>query len=309
MTHVAVFIALAVACSLSLAAEREVADPVVGVNPDPENLPSVSVHKVEWTPGRTMTMVRVRAPNIPDFECDVWCYESPYEPGEAEVGPAGGVILRQKSTREDRHVAVTTVTPEPGAVLFEVVAEAKDEADARRAPGVNPCWQLRRAKGFCSAGQPFPEFVARCFIFTDDGCVTMDKTDRFADTRKPAGHKVNNPPWVQVYIPVWRPHPGQPKAFWGNSTDRYVHPLLGCLSKDGEYLAAMGTDFNRHMGQGWHDCLHPNPVWGPYDPEKRQISCRFKLYLRGNDPEVLLGEFAEDFPEAMELKDRRVPAD
>jgi hypothetical protein len=294
-------------CSLAAAAEREVAEPVVAEDPDPDRLPSLSVHKVEWTPGRTMTMVRIKAPSIPDFECDVWCYESAIEPGEAEAGAHGSVTLRQHTTRENGHVIVTRVVPEEGAVSFEVSAEVAGEADVRNLPGVNPCWQLRRAAGFSSAGAPYPEFVARCFLFTDDGCVTMDKTERFPDTRRPADDERNNPPWVQVYIPVWRPHPGQPEAFWGNSTDRYLYPLLGCLSRDGKHLVAMGTDSNRSMGEGWHDCLHVNPTWGPFDPDTGRVACRFKLYLMENDPEALLKRFAADLPEGMQLKEGRVP--
>ena len=245
--------AMAWFCSLAMSAEREIAEPVVAPHPDSQNLPSLSVHQVEWSPGRTMTMVRIKAPDIPDFECDVWCYESALEPGLAEASPDGSVTLRQKSTRECRHTVTTRVIPAPGAVLFEVTADVIDADDARRLPTANPCWQMRRAAGFSSAGEPFPAFVARCFLFTDGGCMTMDKTERFPDTRRPPDDEKNTPPWVQVYLPVWRPHPGQPDAFWGNSTDRYIYPLLGCVSKDSKHLVAMGTDSNRTMGQGWHD--------------------------------------------------------
>ena len=308
MGHVMWIAAVICGCSLATAAEREVAEPVVAHNPDPQNLPTLSVHKVEWTPGRTMTMVRVKATAIPDFECDVWCYESAIEPGEAEAGTDGSLILRQRST-SGQHPIVTRVIPEEGAVRFEVSAEVESDEDARKLPNTNACWQLRRAAGFSSAGHPFPQFVARCFIFTDDGCVTMDKTERFPDTRKPPDDERNSPPWVQVYIPVWRPHPGQPEAFWGNSTDRYLYPLLGCFSKDGKHLVAMGTDTNRSMGQGWHDCLHVNPVWGAFDAEAGQVTSRFKLYLMANDPDALLKQFAQDFPAAMALQEKRVPAE
>lgn len=300
----------ALGCILSAASVRpasgqqEVKPPVIVENPDPDRLPSLSVHVVN--PKRPQNLVRIGVPTVPDFECDVWCYESPLEPGEALPQDDGSLVLRQPRLGRPDLVVVTHVVPSEGAVTFDVTARLKDPADRGALGGINPCWQLQRARGFCSKPDPFPEFVKRCFIFTDDGRTFMGDTPRFPDTRRPADDRVNNPPWVQRYVPVWRKHPGQPKAFWGVSTTRYSYPLIGCVSRDGKWLAAMGTDNGPELCQGWHDCLHPEPAWS-WDGDAGTLRARFKLYVMENSAQRLLSAFARDFPDAMRLNERRVP--
>jgi len=101
-----------------------------------------------------------------------------------------------------------------------------------------------------------------------------------------------------VYVPVWRKHPGQPKAFWGNSTDQPVHSIVGIVSRDGRYLAAWGCRRSTRLCQGWHDCLHLGPdMSGDYDPDTNRTVSRLKMYFMENDPDKLLERYKGDFVE------------
>ncbi|MFH1919771.1 MAG: hypothetical protein ABIP48_07810 [Planctomycetota bacterium] len=124
----------------------------------------------------------------------------------------------------------------------------------------------------------------------------MKDTQRFPDTRRPATHKTNSPPWVQNYIPAWREHPGQPKAFWGNSTDQPVYSIVGEVSRDMKYLAAWGCKRSSLIGQGWHDCLHIGAdLLLDYDESANRTVSHFKMYFMEFDPEKLLRQYKEDF--------------
>jgi hypothetical protein len=69
----------------------------------------------------------------------------------------------------------------------------------------------------------------------------------------------------------------QAKSWAGYSTDRYTVPIIGVVSRDGKYLAALANDSATSMAQAWHDAiqhvLHLLPyenkdetVAGPADP-------------------------------------------
>src|ERR1044071_1495834 len=153
-------------------------------NPDPEHLPTLAV----WEDGsfggpKKLLMVSASFPNVPGFTCDSWCYES-------EVGfigdralDAGRIELRHRVREQPQGVLVTTFTPEPGAV--ELVARA--ELDSEKYPGEtlpgslltpNLCWQLRHAPAFASKPEPYPEFIKRCFVFTERGMTFLNDTTR-----------------------------------------------------------------------------------------------------------------------------------
>ena len=177
---------------------------------------------------RTFTMAKIAVPAMDDFACEIWCYEmGDAGVGEGEVLDDGTLVLRHTMGG----VAVTTsLIPEPGAVRFRVEAKGDDPEAVRRFRSVNACWQLHASEGFGNRGDFFQDFVARCFIFTLRGLTMMGETNRFPDTRwdrYTTTPERNDPPWVQVYVPIWRRHGGQPQAFWGSSTD--PDPLTGRL--------------------------------------------------------------------------------
>lgn len=276
---------------------------VTANNPDPKNLPTLGV----WEDGslsaeKKLLMVSAAFPNVPDFTCDSWCYESAVDFLSARALDAGKLELRHRVREQPHVILVTTVTPEPGAVEFAVRAELEKEgvgALPAQLPFVNLCWQLRRTPNFASAPDPYPEFIRRCFIFTEKGRTFLDKTTRRKIPVRPAEDRFNNPPWVQMYVGAWQQVPQAGPNSWADySPDRYVATVIGTVSRDGKYLTAIANDSAPSMAQAWHDCMHNNPLWLPANapPEKRVW--RLKIYAMENDPDALLKRVVKDFSAA-----------
>src|ERR1041385_1555701 len=154
-----VAVAVAVLASLFSLSAAQHADPaplVTAANPAPQNLPTLSVWEDEKSGGpRKLLMVAAQFPNVPDFTCDSWCYESEVDFIGARAIEGGRLELRHRVREQSHVVLVTTFTPEPGAV--ELVARA--ELDSQKHPGEklqtslltpNLCWQLRHATPFAS---------------------------------------------------------------------------------------------------------------------------------------------------------------
>ena len=83
---------------------------------------------------------------------------------------------------------------------------------------------------------------------------------------------------------------------------------MGVVSRDGKHLVALANDTAGRMTQAWQECLHNIPEWTPRDAPPEQQRWRLKIYVVPNDPDALLARVANDFPDAMKLKDKRVPA-
>jgi hypothetical protein len=77
------------------------------------------------------------------------------------------------------------------------------------------------------------------------------------------------------------------------SADRFSIPVVGTVSRDGKYLAAIATGAAASLCQAWHDCMHLNSNWG--GPDGR--TWRLKVYVMENDPAKLLAAVARDFSE------------
>ncbi|HSB15868.1 MAG TPA: hypothetical protein VLE22_15530 [Bryobacteraceae bacterium] len=256
-----------------------------------------------------MTLVASTFPNVPDFTCDSWCYEIPVDfTGTAAIS-GGRIELRHRVLRYPQVILVTTVTPEPGAVEFVVRPELDKGATGEVPAGLllpNLCWQLIRAPAFASKPEAYPEFAKRCFIFTEKGRTFLGKTTRRNLPNRPEYESMNNPVWAQMYTAVWSRFPSVlprwsvnfPTTVWSeaNSPDRYTAPVIGTVSRDGKYLAALGNGSAETMLQAFHDCLHNNPEWLPPAAPPAQQSWRLKIYVMENDPEALLKRVAKDFP-------------
>lgn len=275
-------------------------------NPKPDQLPSLLVWR---EPTRGMVYLQATFPNVPQFTCDTWCYESPVEFLGAEAGEGGRVRLRHRWKEHPEVIFVTTATPEPGAVDLRVTVELDRERGEKlpdRLMPLNACWQLQNAPQFASKPDPFLEFVKRCFIFTDSGLTFLHLTQRSKIPVRPDDDPYNNPPWVQMYTPVWRPvQKAVPPSWAGYSTDRFVYPVIGTVSRDKKYLAAIANDTASMMAQAWHDCLHNNAAW--VKDANGEWVWRIRIYAMENDPEALLRRVGQDFPQAMRLKENRVP--
>lgn len=286
------------------AAEETGADVVLvaeATNPKPDELPTVRVVREKlW--GKYYPMVSMRFPNVPDFQCDAWCYEAAVDFLDAKPVDGGGVEMRHRDQNHPGTLVVTTVTPRPGSVEFSarVVLDTANHAGAALPPvppGLNLCWQLRHAPAFASTPDPYPQFVGRCFIFTNTGFAYLKDTHRAKIPVQPPDHEYNSPPWVQSYISASRYVPVTPPTSWaGYSTDRFLTPVIGAVSRDGRYLAAIANDSAESMAQAWHDCMHNNPSWVPADAPVTEQRWRLVVYAMENNPNTLMESVAADFP-------------
>ncbi|MBI3920123.1 MAG: hypothetical protein HY318_01800, partial [Armatimonadetes bacterium] len=184
---------------------------VTATNPNPQDLPALSVWQDEvFSPGKTLTMVRTVFPQVPDFTCESWCYESALAFVDARGLDDGKLELRHRLNDAQGVLLITAITPEPDAVEFVARVELEKPGEGTlpaNLPFVNLCWQLRRAPNFASAPDAYPEFIKRCFIFTAKGMTFLNKTNRRKIPCRPAEDQYNSPPWVQMYCGTWQQIP------------------------------------------------------------------------------------------------------
>jgi len=272
------------------------------LNPQPDVLPTVRVVRERlW--GQWFPMCSMRFPNVPAFQCDAWCYESQVDFVDARPIEGGAVEMRHRDKQNPDALVLTTITPQPGRVLFAARVVRDPERGAGplpdALPGLNLCWQLRHAPAFASAPDRYPEFVKRCFIFTERGRTFLGDTQRGKIPVQTADHEYNNPPWVQMYVGTWLQIPQTGPTSWADySPDRYTTPIIGVVSRDGKHLAALANGSANTMAQAWHDCLHNNPAWLPPQAPVTERVWRVRIYARENDPKALLARVAKDFPSA-----------
>lgn len=275
---------------------------VTATNPRPEDLPTLSVYR-----RRDQSLVCAAFPKV-EGTFDAWCYESAHVSYiDSHPIARGKIELRHRINDYSHAVLVTTVTPEPGALDFVVRPELEKKGVGVIPDGLkmlNICWQLYHVPAFSSAPETYPDFIKRCFVFTERGCTFLDKSNRVKSTNLSPDHPCNNPPWMQVYIcgQQWLQEV-QDESDLGRSDslspDRCTIPVMGAVSRNGKYLAAAANDSGNFLTQAWLDCVHANPRWMPDNvpPDKRFL--RVKLYVMENNPEVLLTRFTKDFPTAM----------
>ncbi|MBM4082341.1 MAG: hypothetical protein FJ278_21735, partial [Planctomycetes bacterium] len=90
---------------------------VTADNPKPAELPTLSVWQ-QKSQDRVLTHVASTFPNVPNFTCDTWCYETDVDFLDAKPLDGGRLQLRHRWKAQPQTICVTTVTPEPGAVEF-----------------------------------------------------------------------------------------------------------------------------------------------------------------------------------------------
>ncbi len=265
-------------------------------NPDPQVLPSLGLWQCGNEVGTRMHYVSATFPGVPEFTCDFWCYESGLEFLGATALDGGRLELRHRESRRPQVHLVTTVAPEPGVVEFRARARLAPGAEASLPadlPVPNLCWQLKRAPGFASKPDLYPEFVGRCFMFTETGLTFLNATRRRPASGVPPEDPRSNPPWVQAYLPSWAEGSG----------DRFTHPVIGAVSRDRRYLAAIACERPEFFSQYWHDCMHNNPAWLPVEAGPAEQSWRVRIYAMENDPEQLLRRVVQDFPSLCEPRE------
>ena len=264
--------------------------------------------------------VNIRVPSIEGLECELWCYEGAGKGIDSQIAEHykdgnGNLTLIHRGSG----VKLTTLfKPLPNAIDIIVTAEGSKEDMAKvlpapkdpklldirgsfLAPGcINPCWQFKKSPTFgCGKDREkyVEDFVARCFVILEDGLTLLKDTNRIPGTR-PDRPRVNQPdPWIQEYVPVWRTHQGQVPGKRGYSTDRPIYPIIGVVSRDGKYLAAIAWPQASTLGQVWHDCVHARPcIAEHYDKNGTRILSRAKMYFMENDGDKLIAAFKKDFP-------------
>lgn len=143
-----------------------------------------------------------------------------------------------------------------------------------------PCIRVGR---FTGLGQG--DYIRRCFIFTESGLETLDRTERSEEALYRGG---------QVYVP-WNvdrkdvnPRPLSP--------EKLANGLIGCFSADESLLLATAWDQTQELFQGVITCVHSDFRIGGLEPgqTKKVIG---KVYLLENDPEALLERYRQDFPD------------
>ena len=266
-------------------------------NPQPTELPTLGLWERLIDDGRKLTLVSCAFPNVPSFVCDAWTYEGNPLLLDFRKLSLGRIELIHLVSETPKVTLVTTVTPEPGAVEFLARLEGADDAP-HLVPPPNLCYQLWRAPGFASKPDSYTDFVRRCFLFTEAGPIRLDSTVRLPVPRRGADEPCNNPPWVQSYLSVNETPPADPEScFAGSSPTRYVYPIIGTVSRDERYLAAIACAKPTALCQAWHDCLHNVPGWTPAEARPSEQVCRMKIYAMANAPHALLERVLADFPE------------
>ena len=253
------------------------------------NLPVLRVEKVKYG-----TVVTIKSESIPGLLMDIWCYEDALGDPVSHSMEGNTLILIHK-------LGNTTVTsrfePVKDGVDIRVNVTGPSPEDVKKVRNLNPCCQLERSSGFKSSGNYVDDFVARCFVYLDKGFTYLKDTKRIPGTDKdPKANEAK--PWIQEYYPSWRKHPGQIQGQRGFSTDRPVYPIIGTVSKDGKFLAAIAWPETMRLGQVWHHCFHPRPIIGEsFNPSTGEIKTHGKVYLMENDSKKLLANFKKDFPD------------
>jgi hypothetical protein len=257
-------------------------------------------------------------PDHPDLSCAIWCYEDKLGQPAAWRRDGETVVLEHRSQDAPDLKVITRFTPCPDGVVQAVTVEGDTEEATRAINQVNPCFQFRQSPAFGEApdgqGDYVDDFVARCFVFTDHGLTLLKDTQRTPCAMKPsrpgdrfAARANAERPWIQSYSPVWEPRPLDGReSYPGFSRDRITYPIMGVVSRDGRYLAAVAWPETWRMNQLWLCCVHPWPclLTDDYDPATETRTSRGKLYVLPNDPALLLERFERDFPGWRALAER-----
>lgn len=237
-------------------------------------------------------MLTVYSPRIPTGKLQIWYLEafcrrrSTNRKWEKTVIPFKTRLL--SAAPDGRRIRLTSIV-KPGVVVTHDISVQNGAVDFRLTltnptshdvdiEWAQPCI---RVKSFTGLGQA--EYIRKCFLFTKDGLVTLDKTHRTVEARYHGG---------QVYVPAGidrrdvNPRPLSP--------DVPVNGLIGCYSKDNKLLLAMAWDHVQELFQGVIVCIHSDfHIGGLKAAETKKLHGR--LYIMENNPGKLLTRYHRDF--------------
>ncbi|HHH76032.1 MAG TPA: hypothetical protein ENL03_03290 [Phycisphaerae bacterium] len=262
-------------------------------------------------------MVSVNFPSVTNCTFDLWMYESSPDFSLPDVAsahwedrisfdfiksqalPDGSLELEHSMPCYPAILLKTMLTPFDGGVdivVRPVVVDSQVE-ETLALPLPNLCVQTVRADVFKSDPDNYQEFVGRCFIFTNDGQVFLDKTSRMKNTVCfSEDDPKSNPPIAQLYAAEWRDVPPMSDMFGsGHSTDHFKTPVIGIVSRDGEYIAAVAAKNSGLMWQAYIDCVHNIPNWDPQDGPIEERSLHTRIILMKNNLDNLLQDVHDAF--------------
>ena len=237
-------------------------------------------------------MLTVHSPRLPGGKLEIWYLEAFCRSGSTDRDWAETVIphttelveasedgasLHLRSTVEPGVNVEHRITAVPDGVAFDMVLTNTTE-QAVDVDWAQPCI---RVDAFTGLSQE--DYIRKCFIFTEEGLTTLDRTRRTEEARYRGG---------QVYVPEGidlddvNPRPISPET--------PVNGLIGCFSADDSLLLAMAWDNVQELFQGVIVCIHSDPRIGGLEAgETRRLKGR--LYLMNSDPEALLKRYRGDF--------------
>ncbi|MBM3836881.1 MAG: hypothetical protein FJ398_02760 [Verrucomicrobia bacterium] len=245
------------------------------------------------TMGWTNNMLTVTGPEIPGGKIDTWYLEAFCRTGSTKRDWRQTTIPQKSelisADADGKRLRLRTKVEPSVEVLHEIRAGADDvtfdltlKNSGDQFVDVDwfqPCMRVDRFTGLKQSN-----YFARCFIFTDRGLTTLDKTRRTEEAIYRGG---------QVYVPAGinlddvNPRPISP--------EKPVNGLIGCFSADGKYLLATAWDHTQELFQGVIVCIHNDPRVGGLKAGKTK-KLRGKLYFMKNDPAELLKRYQRDFP-------------
>ena len=247
-------------------------------------------------------MVAATFPNVPDFTCDSWCYESAVDFLDARA--LGGTGLNCVTATRTSHTPSLSPESHPNR------APSSSSRGSKMEKGRPPDYRRTRHRStsagncgerpaFASKPDPYPEFIKRCFIFTETGVVFLDKTTRRPIPVHRPTDPYNNRPGYRCMSAMGRTCRRRTRRA-GRTTVRAatLATVIGGVPPTAGIWRHWPTIPPTTMCQAWHDCMHNNPLWLPAkSPPDKQV-WRLKLYVMENNPDALMARVVKDFPNA-----------
>ena len=244
---------------------------------------------VTWT----NNMLVISGPGIPGGKVDTWYLEA-FCRGGAHDRDWHQTTIPQKTElisadKAGKRLKLRTLV-EPDVEVLHDIRAGRGEVEFRinlknhgrefaDVQWFQPCMRVDRFTGLVQSN-----YHERCFIFTEHGLTTLDKTRRTEEALYRGG---------QVYVPRdIRPEDANPRPI---SLDTPVNGLIGCFSADNRFILATAWDETHELFQGVIVCIHNDPHVGGLKPgETKRL--RGKVYFLRNDPGELLKRYRRDFP-------------
>lgn len=249
--------------------------------------------RIQWADN----ILTVRGDDLPGQEVRVWYLEAWCRPDSADrdwsrttIGHTtelvsasdDGTALQLRCRLNDGVEVDHRIEAVADGVAFHVTARNPTQ-QASEAHWAQPCVRVDR---FTGAGQQ--SYLAKSFVFLD-GRLTRMPTPNWATRARYTPGQVWRPAAVDPADVNPRPlNPGIPT--WG---------LIGCFSKDEDWVLATAWEPWQELFQGVIVCLHSDFRIGGLSPGQ-QKTVRGRLYLiptGGPDPAPLLRACRRDFPE------------